>query len=70
MRSVIIKKASQDEQQNRTTITTNINYIPNFMSSLKKLTNKLKIASDKDETKQNNLYFTRKDMGPLNKRAR
>ena len=36
MRSVIIMKASQDEQQNQTTITTNINYIQNFMSILKK----------------------------------
>ena len=27
MRSAIIKKASQDEQQNQPTITTNINYI-------------------------------------------
>ena len=32
MRSAIIKKARQDEQQNQTT-TTNINYIQNFMSS-------------------------------------
>ena len=32
MRSVIIKKANQDEQQNQTTIITNINYIQNFMS--------------------------------------
>ena len=40
------------------------------MSILKKLTNKLKIASDKGETKQNNLYFTRKDMRPLNKKSR
>ena len=52
MRSVIIKEASQDEQQNQTTITTNINYIQNFMSMLKKLTNKLKIASDIIEYKQ------------------
>ena len=36
----------------------------------KKLTNKLKIASDKSETKQSNLYFTRKDMGPLHKKPR
>ena len=34
MRSLIIKKASQDEQQNQT-ITTNINYIQQFMSILK-----------------------------------
>ena len=31
MRSVIIKKASQDEQQNQTTIKTKINYIQNFV---------------------------------------
>ena len=41
----IIKKVSQDEQQNQTT-TTNINYIQNFMSILKNLNNKVKIASD------------------------
>ena len=35
MRSAIIKKASQDEQQNQTT-TTNINYIQKFMSIIKK----------------------------------
>ena len=55
MRSAIIKKASQDEQQNQTTITTDINYIRNFMSQ-KKHANKVKIiASDKTENKQNNL---------------
>ena len=32
MRSAIIKKASQDEQQNQSTKTTNINYIQNFKS--------------------------------------
>ena len=32
MRSVIIKNANQDEQQNQTTIITNINYIQNIMS--------------------------------------
>ena len=32
MRSAVIKKASQDEQQNQSTKTTNINYIQNFMS--------------------------------------
>ena len=31
MRSAIIKKASQDEQQNQSTITTNIIYIQNFI---------------------------------------
>ena len=34
----------------------------------KRLANKLKIASDKGETKQNNLYFTRKDMNHSIKR--
>ena len=34
----------------------------------KKLTDTLKIASDRTDTKQNNLYFTRKDMGPPYKR--
>ena len=32
MTSANIKKASQDEQQNQTTITTNFNYIKYFMS--------------------------------------
>ena len=36
MRSAIIKKASQDEQQNQSTKTTNINNIQNFMYILKK----------------------------------
>ena len=31
-RSAIIKKASQNEKQNQTTIATNINYIQKFMS--------------------------------------
>ena len=69
MRSAIIKTASQDEEQNQSTKTTNISYIQNFMSNKKNL-KKHKIASDKTETKQNNLYFTRKDMEPLYKKAR
>ena len=53
MRYANIKKESEDERQNQTT-TTNINYIKKFMSVLKtKLNNKVKIASDKTETKQN-----------------
>ena len=70
LRSVIIKKASQDQQQNQTTITTNINYIQNFVHLKKKLTNKIKIASDKSESKRNNVYSNRKDMGSLNKKSR
>ena len=63
-------KASQDDQQNQTTITTNIYYIQSFMSNfLKKVIAKVKIASNKTETKQNNLYFTRKDMRPLHNKA-
>ena len=47
-------KASKDERQNQTL--TNINYIKKFMSVLKnKINNKVKIASDKTENKQNNL---------------
>ena len=30
---------------------------------------KVKIASDKTETEQNNLYFTRKDTGPFHNKA-
>ena len=54
MKSVVIKKASQEEQQNQPTITTNINNIQTFVHLKKKLTNKLKIASDKTKTEQNN----------------
>ena len=36
MKSAIIKKASQDKQQNQSTITTNINYIQNFVQFFKK----------------------------------
>ena len=32
--------------------------------------NKLKIETDKSETKQNNLYFTQKNMLPLHNKAR
>ena len=64
MRSAIIKKASQEEQQNQTTITTNFNSIQNFRSIFIKIIKKVKVASGKTETKQNNFYVTRKDIGP------
>ena len=74
MKSVFSKRASPDEQQNQTTMTTNINYNKfNFMSIFflkKKLANKVKIASDENETKQNNLHSIKKDMGSLHKLAR
>ena len=35
----------------------------------RKLNNKVKIASDKTETKENFFYFTRKDMGPVHNKA-
>ena len=68
MRSVIIRRASQDEQKNQNTK----NYdIQNFMSIIKKkLTYKPKRASDKTETQQNNLYFTTKDMRSINRETR
>ena len=69
MRSAIIKKAMQDEQQNQTK-TTNINYIQNFMSISKQLKNKVKIASNKAQSKQNNLQFNRKDMEPVHDKTR
>ena len=71
MRSAIIKKSSLEEQQKQTTIATNSNYIHNFNSIflIKKLIRKVKIASDKTETKQNKLYFIRKYMGPLHNEA-
>ena len=55
MRSAIIKKSRLDEIQNQKA-TTNINYIQNFMS-IEKLNNKVKIASDKIETKEKNLHL-------------
>ena len=54
MRSAIIKKGSQDEQQNQTTITTNINYIQILIFISLKNINTVKTASDKTETKHNN----------------
>ena len=33
----------------------------------KKYINKVEMASERIETKQTNLYFTRKDMGPVHK---
>ena len=68
MRSAINKKGSQDEQQNQTTITTNINYFQNF-DHFEKKNNKIRAESDKIETKQSNLYITRKDMWPLHNTA-
>ena len=34
-----------------------------------KLNNRDKIASDKTETEENNLYFTLKDLGPVHNKA-
>ena len=64
MRYANIKKTSQDEKQNQTT-TTNVS-CP-FCKT--KLNNKVKIASDKTKTKENNLQFNRKDMGPVQNKA-
>ena len=68
MISAIIKKPIQGEHQNQKTITTNINYLQNSVN-LKTL-QKLKISSDKTETRQNNFYVYRKDVRPLHKKAR
>ena len=71
MISLIIRKASQDEQQSQTTITTNNFFIKNFTSiSNKKFINDVKIAPDKTERKQNNFCFFRKDMRPVHNKAR
>ena len=72
MRSAIIKQASQKEQQNQTTLTTttNIKYIQSFCPFFKKNYSEVKIASDKNETKQNNFYFFTKDMGLLHNNTR
>ena len=65
------RKSNRTTKSNDTTITTNMNYIQTFMSNfLKKFISKVKILSDKSETKQNILYFSRKDMGPLHNKAR
>ena len=71
MRSANIKKASQDEQQNQAT-TTNNNYIQNLKCPFQiiKFNNQVRIASDETETNKNNLFFTRKDMGRVHKKAR
>ena len=67
MRYTNIKKAIQDEQQNQTT-TTKKNYIKNFMSVLKtKYKNKVKIASDKFETKKTAIHHKRH--GPVHNKA-
>ena len=59
--TAVIRETSQDVHQNQTTITTNNNYMQNFMSIFKKnLMNKVKITSHETETKQHNLYFKRK----------
>ena len=68
MRLITIEKASQEEQPDQTTITTNINYIQILSVFLN--INMDKNASDKTDTKQNNLYFTRTDMGRLHNKAR
>ena len=59
MRYADIKKSIEDERQNQTT-TTNINYI-------KKLNNKVKIASEKTENKQYNFYFTKNGYSSVHK---
>ena len=54
MRYADIKKASKDEMRNQTT-STNINYIKKFWPFSKtKFNNKVKIASEKAENKENN----------------
>ena len=55
----ITKKAIQDEQQIQTTITANINYIQKFVYIKKKLLSRSKYIQIK-QTKQINVYFTRK----------
>ena len=58
MRSDIIKRASQDEQQNKTTIITN---------------NKSKLIDPKlyvHFKKHNNFFFTKEDIGTLHDKAR
>ena len=37
---------------------------------IKKTNNEVKMASDTNQTKQNNLYFARKDMGPVHNKVR
>ena len=63
MRYVNIKKAIQDEQQNQKT-TTNINYIKNFVRFKKQ-----NLITVKTQIQQNDLSFTRKDVGRLHIKA-
>ena len=65
MRSAIIKR--QDEQQNQTT-TTNTNYIQNIMS-IKKIDHKAKTASHTLKLEKNS-YFIRKYMGLVHNKSR
>ena len=60
MKVVDNRTTRKDNNKNQTT---NIIYDHNSMSILKKNHNKIKLASDKNQTTEFNLYFNRKDMG-------
>ena len=66
MRSAVIKRKSQDEHQNQ--ITTRTFITTKTLCPLKKLNNKVKIASNKIQFKENNISFTRNDMEPVQKK--
>ena len=67
MRSFIIRKARLDETQNQKT-TTNIKHNQN-LCPFKKINNEVKIASDKIETKENNLYLFEKILRAVHSKA-
>ena len=59
-----VKTNSKNKQQQQTLFTSK------FCPFLKtKLNNEVIVAADEIETKQNNLYFTRKDMGPVHNKV-
>ena len=69
MRYTNIKKASPSNiriKQQQQTLITSATLCP---FKKKQNNSKFKIASDEVQTKQNNLYITRKDMGPDHNKA-
>ena len=60
-----VKTNSEIKQQQQTLITSK-NLCP-FKKT--KPNYEVKVASDKTEIRQNNLYFTRKDMGPVHNKT-
>ena len=64
MKIVDNRTTRKDNNKNKTT---NIIYDQNLMSIIKENHNKIKVASDRNQRKQFDLYFNRKVMGPVPK---